>query len=150
MKRMLIAGGLMCVLATPAGAARQVYLKDGGVIAAQSVWRSKGTVHVLVNRDTLTSFGTAEIDMKRTFPRHRKAVGKKSAPVAPQAAGSVPEGAGAGEKKPAAERKPAVSLPRLPSLPAVLPEKNPLPLGGGKEEGTIRKQKREMTERLNE
>lgn len=142
MKRILVASLLMAVLTTPAIAGQLVYLKDGGVIRAKSAWRSGGRVHVLVNRDTLTEFTPAEIDMKRTFAgkvrkaRRRVATRRQataSQPVQPAAA-AVPEKSKAG-----------FSLPSLPSLP----ERSPESLKGT-EEGAIRKHKREMEERAEE
>lgn len=79
MKRVLITALALCILVPPAYAARQVYLKDGGVIRAKSVWRSHGKVQVLVNRDILAEFSPAELDMKRTFPKRHPVPRKKSA-----------------------------------------------------------------------
>ena len=97
MKKSIILAVMFCALATPSLAAREVYLKDGGVISARSVWRSGGKVHVLVNRDILTDFFVSEIDVKRTFPRNRSSVvkqGKKSA-----TAGSIQTSAPVGTDK---------------------------------------------------
>ena len=142
MKRILIASLLISTLTTPAIADRLVYLKDGGVIKAKSVWRSGGRVHVLVNRDSLTDFGPAEIDMKRTFAgKARKARHMSAAPHRATASLPAQPGTTPGPEK----KKAGLSLPSLPSLP----EKSPSALQGG-EEGAIRKQKREMKERLDE
>lgn len=145
MMRMILTGLVLLGLATPSLAAR-VYLKEGGMIDARSVWRSPGKVHVLVNRDTLTEYAPTEIDMKRTFPKGRRSVRRlphtampgKGAAVAPAQAIVPRKTSGKG-----------ISLPTLPSLPTKLPEMTP-PSLGGKEEGTIRKQKKDMQERLNE
>lgn len=153
MVRMLIAGMLMIALAAPAHAAgkahavRKVYLRDGGIIEARSVWRSQGRVHVLVNRDTLAEFHPAELDMKRTFSRPATATSRKSkaarkrrtagAVIAPETVQQTPK------------KKSGMSLPNLPSFPVKLPEKTPSSLGG-KDEGAIRKHKKEMSERINE
>ncbi|HIJ81866.1 MAG TPA: hypothetical protein HPP76_09170 [Desulfuromonadales bacterium] len=146
MKKLCMLFLIFSVLTTPAFAARQVYLKDGGVISAKSVWRTKGKVHVLVNRDTLTEFSTSEINLKRTFPR-RRAVAKQPVqnPV-PVAAGTV-QATPAAAPQPAAEKKSSLSLPSLPKLS----EKNPeslLPSSGSG--GTIKQHKKEMAEKAGE
>jgi len=48
---------------------KQVYLKDGGIIEAQSAWRQGGKVFVKVNRDIVADFAPSEIDLHRTFPK---------------------------------------------------------------------------------
>jgi hypothetical protein len=130
--------------AEPALAARTVYLKEGGTITATSVWRSKGQVHILVNRDTLTKFPASEIDLKRTFPhRHR------SANMSPSAAHIPPSAAAATavrtEEKKNGEGISRISLPKLPALKERNPEEI-VPSGGGG--GTIRQHKKEMAERI--
>jgi hypothetical protein len=135
---------MLLVLATPSLAAK-VYLKDGSVINAESAWHSQGKVQVLVNRDTLVTFLPAEVDQKRTFPRHNRAVRKHHHAAVHQKGAAAPVVA-------AVPRKTAgkgISLSSLPSLPTKLQEMSH-PSQGGKEEGVIRKQKREMQERLNE
>lgn len=143
MTRLLVLVLAICTVATPALAARMVYLKDGGVIRAKSVWRTGGMVHVLVNRDTLTEFSPAEIDMKRTFAPKRQKIRKPAAAV--QKTESAGAEAAAAEKR--AENRPESSLPSRPTLT----EKNPEDLvpssGAG---GTIRKQKKDMAEKLGE
>ncbi len=84
MKKILLVALALCLSATPVMAAQLVYLKEGGVIKAKSVWRTKGKVHVLVNRDTLAEFSTAEIDMKRTFARKHRKIRKQPAAALPQ------------------------------------------------------------------
>ena len=151
MVRILIAGMLVVSLALPAHAAgkaqavKKVYLKDGGILEARSVWRSKGKVHVLVNRDILAEFYPAELDMKRTFSRHApKADRKHSSTKKRRLAGAViPSHA----VQQAPEKKSRSSLPNLPSLK--LPKKTP-PSLDNTEEGAIRKHKREMSEQVNE
>lgn len=71
MKKIVLVVLALCVCATPVLASRTVYLKEGGTISAKSVWRTKGKVHVLVNRDTLAEFSASEIDLKRTFSLKR-------------------------------------------------------------------------------
>lgn len=136
---------VVCWVAT-ASAAR-VYLKDGSWINAKRVWREKGKVVVLVNRDSITSFSTSEVQLKKTFPPRKKRI-QPVKPVAAPAAAPAPASA------PAAAPTKAVTPPpkegkqlTMPSPRMKLPEREP-PKGG--EEGTIRKQKKEMEKRLNE
>ena len=56
--------------------AKQVYMKDGGILECESFWRRNGWVVVKVNRDIVLDFTPAEIDLKKTFrkptgPRQR-------------------------------------------------------------------------------
>lgn len=145
MKRILVASLLIATLTTPAIAEKLVYLKEGGVIRAKSAWRSNGRVHVLVNRDTLTEFTPAEIDLKRTFVgkagKARKARNRAAHPRRATAGLPVQPAAAAVPVK----RKAGFSLPSLPSLP----ERSPESLKGT-EEGAIRKHKREMAEKIAE
>jgi len=145
MKHLLAATLLMCVLVTPAIAAN-VYLKDGGTIKAKSVWRSKGMVMVLVNRDTLAEFHPTEIDMRRTFAKRRRPV--RPQPATTATAQPAPSGAPAAAGAPASG-KAGITLPKLPSLPTALPEKSP-PSSGSQDGGTIRKHKRDMAEKAGE
>ena len=144
MKRVLIAGLVLCTLATSAQASRNVYLKDGGMIQAKAVWRSHGMVHVLVNRDTLTKFAPNELDMKRTFPKQHRVIRKKSA-VHRHATGTAAPGGAAVNRKSESNGS-GISLPKLPDLSDMKPGSPP----AGNEEGAIRKHQREMTERANE
>ncbi len=48
---------------------KQVYLMDGGIIDAQSVWRQGNKVFVKVNRDIVAEFAPSEINLRRTFPK---------------------------------------------------------------------------------
>lgn len=142
MKHVLIAGLLLCTVATSAQAAQNVYLKDGGIIRAKAVWRSQGMVHVLVNRDTLTEFAPNELDMKRTFPKHRTLRKKHGArhvtkTAAPRGTAVSPE---------TEQENPGISLPKLPDLHLPRPERP----ASGSDEGSIRKYNREMQERTNE
>lgn len=145
MKRLLLLTLVFCTFATPALAARLVYLKEGGTIKAKSVWRSKGTVHVLVNRDTLTEFPAAEIDMKRTFARARHVGRKQPVPQAPATAQQAQSSTTAAPKQ--AEDRKKLSLPKLPDLADRSPESLVPSSGGG---GAIKKHKREMAEKLGE
>lgn len=142
MKRVLITALALCVLALPAYAARQVYLKDGGVIRAKSVWRSQGKVQVLVNRDTLAEFWPEELDMKRTFPKRHPM--RKTSPAADRQKTITSNGSAAVQKP--EEKKTGISLPKLPKLPEAKPES----LMPGSDEGSIRKHKREMMEKTSE
>jgi len=134
MKQLLSLALAFCTVATPALAERQVYLQDGGMIRAKSVWRSDGKVHVLANRDTLIEFYTAEIDMKRTFAPKRRIVLKPASHVTHAAIKQ-------------AESKQKLSLPSLPKLTEQDPE-SLMPSSGNV--GVIRKQKKEMAEKLGE
>lgn len=129
---------------TVSAQAAVVYLKDGGTISASRVWRESETVMVLVNKESIASFSVNEINMKKTFPPRRKRVKPMpsviSAPVSaqPSQGPAVPETA-----KPAkSDRKSSLS-----GLSTRLPQ---LELPKGSEEGAIRKQKRQMEERLKE
>lgn len=122
-----------------------VYLKDGGTMNARNVWREKGKVVVLLNRESIASFSASEIDMKKTFPPRKKLSKRpKSAVTALAPVKSSPAAAPA----PTAV-KPDTASKRLslPTLPGKLPERE---LPKGTEEGAIRKQKREMQERIGE
>jgi hypothetical protein len=141
MKRVLCAALMAVTLSTPAFAAK-VYLKDGGVIQAKSVWREDGRVYVLATRHTLTSFEKSEVDLKRTFPRKHR-VAKKVESIVPQSATAAPSGA-AEQQKPA-EKKTGISVPSLPKLPERSPDSLVPSSGAG---GTIKQQKKEMAERL--
>lgn len=127
--------------------AKQVYLKDGGIIDSQSAWRRGDKVFVLVNRDIIAEFDKSEIDLRRTFPKtgsssrhlHRKASARAAtaatkpapaparvasapvptvAPPAPKpAASTVPPPA------PAAKESPQpVAAPTAPAVPAPPPD----------------------------
>ncbi len=123
-----------------------VYLKDGGTIKAQKVWREKNKVVVLVNRESVTSFAMSEIDVKKTFPPRKKRI----KPVTPAAAVPAVVPGVPAQGNTAAVVQPPVKADKklaLPSLPNKLPERE---LPKGSEEGTLRKQKREMAERINE
>lgn len=141
MKQLLITAVLLCTCATPSFAAKMVYLKDGSVIKAQKVWRSEGKVHVLVNRDTLADFNNSEVNFKKTFVKKRSAVNKKRQTAALPVAGADAQAAATPQEK----KKTSISLPTMPALP----EKSPTALAG-KEEGSIRKHKREMAEKAGE
>ena len=142
MIRLVIMVLLLSALTVPAFAARLVYLKDGGVIQALSAWRNKGKVQVLVNRESMVEFNIAELDMKRTFPKHRRPARQNPAVKPLQTVTVAPTEATAVRKT---EEKKRLSMPELPKLP-----QKDLSTLTGKEEGTLRKQKREMAEKLNE
>ncbi len=147
--KMLISGVVLVVSSFAASAfAATVYLKDGGVINAKRVWREGATVRVLINRDSLEVFNASEVNMKRTFtPKPRKVRPQAAAETAPTNPSAHTASAPAPGQKPAEAR--GVQLPKLPSLPSKLPEKSP-PSLGGKEEGSIRKHKKEMAEKTGE
>jgi hypothetical protein len=141
MKRCLLMMLVLCAVAAPVWAAPVVYLKNGGSIRAKSVWRSHGRLYVLVNRDTLTDFSAAEIDLKRTFIRKHHIV-KKQAQL-PKALEAAP-GAAFDPRK--VDAKPS-SLPSNPKLPEKTPESLVPSSGAG---GTIKQHKKEMAERAGE
>ncbi len=135
-----------CLLATPAVAARQVYLKGGGVIAARSVWRSEGRVFVLVNRDSITDFSPAEIDVKRTFPHKQRSPIKQAVPsIVAQTSDPAPAGSAA---------EPQKQESRLKSLLSAVPKlsgKNPESLiPSNSAGGTVMKNKRDLAEKIGE
>jgi len=145
MKRILCAVLMAATMVTPAVAAK-LYLKDGGVIQAKRVWRSGGKVHVLATRDTETSFEKSEVNMKRTFPRKRRVAKKICVPTSQaKTAVAVPHEAAAVQTP--VEKKSGVSLPSLPKLPEKSPESLLPSTGAG---GTIRQQKKDMSEKLGE
>ena len=146
MKRHLLATLVLCTLASNAIAASTVYLKDGGKIRAQSVWRSNGRVYVLVNRDSLTDFSPAEINLKRTFAHKHHATKKPATTVASQQDATAPSSAPAAETQKSGGRIKSM-LNRLPNLPDRSPESLVPSSGAG---GTIRQHKKEMAERVNE
>ena len=145
MKKLFCVMVLLLVWVVSAQAAT-VYLKDGGAIKAKRVWREKGKVVVLVNRDSITSFAYDEVNLKKTFPPRKKQVKRvvatptvSTTALAAPATGAVPSAQPATAKT---DKK--ISLPRLSNT---LPERS---IPKGSEEGTIRKQKREMEERMKE
>jgi hypothetical protein len=144
MKR-LICAMVVVVGWTVSAQAAVVYLKDGGIIKARKVWREKGTVVVLLNRDSITSFAAGEINLKKTFPPVKKQV----KPVHPSEAPVKSSPADTAQGEPGTPAKTAKEDKKrsLPGLSAKLPERE---IPRGAEEGTLRKQKREMAERMNE
>lgn len=110
--------------------ARSVYMADGGIIQAQRVWQKEGRVYLLLNRDSLISFSTAEVNLKKTFAAQsvKPVAQAKRAPVAaavspapkaaPPVAVPVAKGTPSAAAKPVAvtaptpaEKKPAVAAP---------------------------------------
>ena len=143
MKKLLLALLVASAFVTPAFAAHTVYLQEGGTIRAQSVWRTKGKVHVLVNRDTLTEFSPSEIDLKRTFPRKRRAIQKQSdTSKTQQTMSGAPVEPVTGQKKEAATS--GLKLPVLPNLS----DRNPESLIPSGKAGSIKGHKKEMADRL--
>ncbi len=149
-KGLLLCCGLVFLFAAPVWAGCNVYLKDGGHITARSAWRAQGKVQVLVNRETLTAFNPEEIDMRRTF-RGSNCKQRRKVPMKKKVVASHKPKTGA---SPNSSAEPAVLSPvdsrkgwtdSLPSLPS-MPQRDPS-VFNGKEEGAIRKHKREMAER---
>jgi formyltetrahydrofolate synthetase len=143
MKRAVCAVLMMAVMATPAFAAR-AYLKEGGFIQAQRVWKEGGKVHVLATRHTVTSFEPSEVDMKRTFAKKPRPVKKPDAVVA-QVVTAAPVETAATQKP--VEKKAGISLPSLPKMPEKTPESLVPSSGSG---GAIKKHKKEMAEKAGE
>lgn len=145
MKLTLCAVLMTMVLTTPVFAAR-VYLKEGGYIQAQKVWREGGRVHVLATRHTMTSFAPSEVDLKRTFAkRHRGA--KKGVAALPQAQTTAAAPVGAAVSQKPVEKKNGIALPSLPKLPEKSPGSLGTTSGSG---GTIKKHKKDMAEKTAE
>lgn len=109
---------------------RDVYLKDGGVIEAQSAWRRGDKVFVMVNRDIIADFYLNEVDLRRTFPQsaasqrrhHHRRVSARAAASTGNSATSLIE-------QTAAVAKPAPKPSAQPvSMPAIAPNTAPEPL----------------------
>lgn len=118
---------------------REVYLKDGGVIEAQSAWRQGDKVFVMVNRDILADFNLNEVDLRRTFPKssashrrhHHRRVSSRAAASPGKSAASLIKPApavAAPAPKPAAQPAsiPAVATTASPE-PAAPAESAPVP-----------------------
>jgi hypothetical protein len=101
-------------VALGAAETRQVYLKDGGVVESQSVWRNDGKVMVLVNRDTLVELAADEVDLKRTFGTAAVKRTAKKRVKAPDAVEVTPVSEGGAT--PAAQAAPAPEKPRTASV----------------------------------
>jgi hypothetical protein len=96
----------LSLTAGASAATKPVYLKDGGIIEAEAVWRKGTTVFVKVNRDVLVDLSQDEVDLEKTFAPPKKPVAKKK--VAKKPVGAVkPQKTATAEKKPAAEAQPA-------------------------------------------
>lgn len=130
---------LVWVVSSPAAV---VYLKDGGQIKAKRAWRENGKVVVLVNHESIASFASSEVNLGKTFPARKKRVrpAKTTLPAA------------AVTETPATEAKAAPVQPSkvgkqfaLPALSGKLPARQ---IPASSEEGTLRKQKRELEERM--
>lgn len=144
MKIAIITLAAAVLFAVPVLGAKTVYLKDGSIISAKAVWRERGTINVLVNRDTLATFNHEEIDMKRTFPQKaKKPVRKRAAKPLRKPATMPAQTMKAGTTKTVSEAK--QNTLSQPSLPERSPD-----AFKAKEEGTIRRHKREMAERAAE
>lgn len=132
---------MLVLLWTVSVQAATLYLKDGGRVKAKRIWREKGKVVVLVTRESITSFAPSEVNLKKTFPPRKKRIKPVAATTAavpaPTSAtpvqGATPTAGGGG------------IVP--PSLSKTLPERA---IPQGTEEGALRKQKRELDERLKE
>lgn len=158
-KTVLCSFMLLLLAISPASAAT-VYLKDGSWLKAIRVWRNGDKVEVLVNRYSSTSFDVSEVNLKKTFPpgKSRKQTTKAVPAVKPvkqaqkqqrQSIKDVIDFSDVAKKADSAKTSGRdLKMPKLPSaLPDKLPERE---IPRGSKEGSIRKQKREMEERLNE
>lgn len=113
-----------------AATSSQVYLNDGAIIECQKVWKAKGKVMVLINRDVLLDFPRAEVDLQKTFGAKSSAakVKKKQikqAPFSKRLQKKKPEvitnaAASEGTPVPAAKQTPVAKagVPAPPAKPA--------------------------------
>lgn len=123
---------ILMVWLTAAGVCfgKQVYLKDGGVIDAQSAWRQGNKVYVKVNRDIVADFAANEIDLRRTFPKSAsRQVKKVSAVPAEPKKTAVPPPASAAPVPVKTEQKAAVQQKSTSARPAPKPAVPPVPAG---------------------
>lgn len=74
MKKLLVTLLLISIslMTASLASAVDVYLKDGSIIKAINVYRAGNRVVVLINRDSITEFNPAELDMKKTFRSIKK------------------------------------------------------------------------------
>lgn len=151
---------LLSLLASTPVSAATVYLQDGSWLKAIRVWRNGDKVEVLVNRYSSTSFDVSEVNLKKTFPpgKPRKQTTKAAPAVKAvkkvqkqqrQSIENVIDFSDVAQKSDSAKTSGRdLKIPKLPTaLPDKLPERE---IPRGSKEGTLRKQKREMTEHLNE
>jgi hypothetical protein len=142
--RKIFIGLLLAMLLALAGTAwggtpKNVYLKDGGRIEAESFWRKGDIVYVLVNRDTLVELPQGEVDLKKTFvpgkaaSKKKKAVAVKPAAVKPDtAAGATTAVAAEPTTEPARDTpaKPGAAPPKTKAAPTTEPATSPAPAAG--------------------
>jgi hypothetical protein len=125
---------------------KQVYLRDGAIVEAQSVRMRGDLVVVTVNRDTVVEFLKSEVDLSRTFHpgakrKHRHGHKKSCPPVSSRAdvasagavaAGSKPANPSAVPKPvqtaptPAPKPAPPVAQPSPPQAPVAKPQPTPV------------------------
>ena len=91
----LLCSIILLAATAQAKTAKEVYLKDGGIIECQKVWQANGKVMVLVNRDTLVDFSSDEVDLRKTFAKKpvkgvKKGKVRKKAATKPGAAAVQP------------------------------------------------------------
>jgi hypothetical protein len=126
---------LCCVIllaaTSQAKSLKEVYLKDGGIIKCQKVWKSDGKVMVLVNRDTLVDLSKSEVDLRKTFSKKFVKAVKKRAKLKKKYAHKT----AAANLQPASEPpvKPVVSVAK-PAPPAAKAE-TPTPPAAGQPQG---------------
>lgn len=147
--RVIVSAVMMVLSGVLPAFSATVYLKDGSSLKARQVWREKGKVVVLVNNQSITSFSPEEVNLKKTFPPGKNRAKPVKKVVSGNDSEPVVKGVEAEVSKPEPEQKKAVRGFKLPSLsiPDKLPERE---IPKGSDEGVLRKQKRELNERLNE
>jgi hypothetical protein len=128
---MTLCCAILLTATSQAKSLKEVYLKDGGIIKCQKIWRADGKVMVLVNRDTLVDLSKNEVDLRKTFGKKPvKAVKKKTKlkkKFAPETAAANPGDVSEPQAKPVASvAKPAPPAAKNEKLaPAALKTEKP-------------------------
>jgi pilus assembly protein FimV len=119
---------ILLAAAAQAKTLKKVYLKTGGIIECQKVWRSDGKVMILVNRDTLVDLAKDEVDLKKTFSKKPpKAVKKVKArkKAAPEAVAATPQAAPQQPTKPGVVTAAAQEAGEVPEAKPAAPTVKP-------------------------
>ena len=119
---------ILLAAAAHAKTLKKVYLKTGGIIECQKVWRSDGKVMILVNRDTLVDLAKDEVDLKKTFGKKPpKAVEKVKArkKAAPEGVAATPQAAPQPPAKPGAVTAAAQKADEIPEAKPAAPTVKP-------------------------
>lgn len=119
---------ILLAAAAQAKTLKKVYLKTGGIIECQKVWRSDGKVMILVNRDTLVDLAKDEVDLKKTFAKKppkavKKAKARKKA--APEAVAATPQAFPQPQAKPGAVTAAAQEAGEVPEQKPAAPTAKP-------------------------